>query len=228
MADSPNRTHSKARMILLRVAAVISLAIIVAATWSLFVALRASPEARAGVISVLVAVISIHLSKRWERTRDIEVEHRKVQLPIYEEFIKQVFGLLLPKKGTGTKDAETKCDDPDLGNYLREFMQQIILWGSGDVLKKYRDFTKRAAAQPGDPGTFIAFESLLYAIRSELGHSNKGLGQKDLLRMFINDIDSPKSKDAVHAASGGTAGAAAAPAPPAADKPAVTQAAVGS
>jgi hypothetical protein len=33
------------------------------------------------------------------------------------------------------------------------------------------------------------YEALLRAIRRDLGHSDKGLKQGDLLKLFINDLD---------------------------------------
>ena len=38
--------------------------------------------------------------------------------------------------------------------------------------------------------TLIAIERILYAIRADMGHKNKGLRQGDLLAIFINDVNS--------------------------------------
>jgi hypothetical protein len=35
----------------------------------------------------------------------------------------------------------------------------------------------------------LDFEKLLFAIRKDLGHSNKGLEDGDLLRPFLTDVD---------------------------------------
>ena len=74
------------------------------------------------------------------------------------------------------------------------FTQKLILWGSADILSHWNAFRLVGAvladAQPeGSPEIMFAFEQVLYAIRRDLGHSNKGLGPGDLLRSFINDVD---------------------------------------
>jgi hypothetical protein len=46
-----------------------------------------------------------------------------------------------------------------------------------------------AEESEGSPEVMLAFERLLYSIRRDLGHANKGLGRGDLLRTFINDVD---------------------------------------
>ena len=41
----------------------------------------------------------------------------------------------------------------------------------------------------------LVWEKLLLAIRKELGHSNKGLQQWDVLKVFVNDIDDHIPRD---------------------------------
>ena len=40
-----------------------------------------------------------------------------------------------------------------------------------------------------NPETLFAFERFMLAMRRDLGHRNRGLGRKDVLRLFITDID---------------------------------------
>lgn len=37
--------------------------------------------------------------------------------------------------------------------------------------------------------TLFLFEDVLFSLRGDIGHSNKGLSQGDLLALFVNDID---------------------------------------
>lgn len=65
--------------------------------------------------------------------------------------------------------------------------QKLITWGSEDVVKEF-------TAQVGPSGvteetSILGFEKLLLAVRRDLGHTNKGLEEGDLLRPFLTGVD---------------------------------------
>src|SRR2546423_12382838 len=71
--------------------------------------------------------------------------------------------------------------------FVNEFAKKIMVWGSDDVLLKYVLF--RRTVPEGGAETFAAVESLLYAIRADIGHRNKNLKTGDLLSVLINDTE---------------------------------------
>jgi hypothetical protein len=78
-----------------------------------------------------------------------------------------------------------------------------MIWGSDDVFKEFATFRRQSVAlaakrqQTLPQGelsaeslqALLTFEKLLYAIRADVGHKNKGLVEGDLLSLFVNDID---------------------------------------
>jgi hypothetical protein len=69
--------------------------------------------------------------------------------------------------------------------------EQLIVWGSDDVLKAWGQFKTMAAGrkdQSNPVRALLPFETLLLAVRSGLGHSNTNLKPGDLLRLFVNDM----------------------------------------
>ncbi len=75
-------------------------------------------------------------------------------------------------------------------DFSSKFTQKLILWGSDNVLKEYSTLLKEFQSSNNKPAhLMLVFEKLLYAIRSDVGHGNKGLGQRDLLTLFIKDIN---------------------------------------
>ena len=42
----------------------------------------------------------------------------------------------------------------------------------------------------------FAYEDLLYAVRRDLGHGNRGLKRGDILALFVNDIEEHLKKNA--------------------------------
>ncbi|MCH7922726.1 MAG: hypothetical protein IH975_06825 [Nitrospinae bacterium] len=143
----------------------------------------------AGSATVLVSVISLILSKHWERRREIEQEHRKQKLPIYEEFMTFWFRVVM-SHSPGKKPVS----EEEMINFFTSFTQKLMIWGSDKVLKEYSNFKNLSSSIAEQPSsevllTMLTFEKLLFAIRSDVGHKNKGLGQGDLLALFITDLD---------------------------------------
>ena len=167
------------------------LVFLVQTMWKGFVAL--SPEIATAIIAgsatVLVSVVSLIISRHWERRREIEQEHRKQKLPIYQEFMMFWFKIIMSQK-SGMADVSEK----EIIQFMGSLTQKLMVWGSDKVLKQYSAFRRKFAslAEQRESHVFeamLVFEKLLYAIRSDVGHKNKGLGPGDLLALFITDID---------------------------------------
>lgn len=136
--------------------------------------------------TVLVSVFSLIYSKYWERTREIELEHRTKKIPVYEEFLGFIFRMLFADKlGKPLTEKETV-------SFLTKFTQKLLFWGSDAVIEGYSKFRRAAlTVDPDnlDPGSLFTIEDLLFAIRRDTGHKNKNLKRGDILALFINDID---------------------------------------
>lgn len=78
----------------------------------------------AGSATILVSVFSLIFSKRMDRTREIEQEHRKQKAPIYEEFLSFLFKLFNSNRG-----GESTMSLDDMKEYFGSFFQQLIVWG---------------------------------------------------------------------------------------------------
>ena len=167
--------------------------------WRAFSDLEAGPAAAivtAGA-TVLISVFSLIFSKSWERRREVELQHRERKLPIYEKFMSFWFRSILHEQL-----GQPPLTDREMAEFLSEFTQQLILWGSDPVVKEYARFRLHAISQPdeasagddaseatGSAETLFLLEQLLFAIRADLGHRNKDLDRGSLLALLINDLD---------------------------------------
>ena len=70
--------------------------------------------------------------------------------------------------------------------FFAEFNRELITWGSDSVLKAWVKF--RAVAADDPKRTLLGMEDLVFAIRRDIGHTNSGLEQGDILRVFVNDL----------------------------------------
>lgn len=139
----------------------------------------------AGMVTIIVSILSITIGKYYERKMVIEKELREKKIPMYEEFIEFFLNMFLSKK---IKDKE--MSDDEMNNFFNKFTQKLLVWGSDEVISQWSNYRRKVLKNPQDTEkTMFEFEKLLLAIRKDTGHANKNINQGDLLGLFINDID---------------------------------------
>ncbi|WP_429845308.1 hypothetical protein [Brevibacillus sp. FIR094] len=155
--------------------------------WTTFMSLDPPVSAAliTGSVTALVAVLSLILTKLYERKKEIEQSHRTNKLPLYEEFISFYFKLLMSSK-TGQPVSEAEMIE-----FHTKFTQKLILWGSDDVISAYANFRRVYLNLSKYPPNelLLQFEKIMLALRKDTGHKNKKLNTGDLLSLFVNDID---------------------------------------
>jgi len=147
-------------------------------------------EVAAGIIAALTAVtisvVSLMLSKSYERKADIVKQHREKKVPIYEESINFWFQVFMAEKA-----GEKPPTEQETIKFLTDFTRHLIVWGSDSVLKSFTIFREFLISDEGKKTPtegMLLFEQYLFEIRKDLGHKNKDLGRGDILALFINDI----------------------------------------
>jgi len=154
-------------------------------TWRT-VGLLSSQVTATVVVSIITASASLFAvikAKQAEHRRDIENELRKQKAPIYEEFSSFLFKVLMSAK------TEQPIGEGEMLEFIVNFNRRLIVWGADEVIKEWSVFKSLHDGNSPQPAmTLIAIERILYAIRADMGHKNKGLNQGDLLAIFINDI----------------------------------------
>lgn len=139
----------------------------------------------AGMVTIIVSILSITIGKYYERKMVIEKELREKKIPMYEEFIKFFLNVFLAEK---TKDKEMSEDE--MVDFFNKFTQKLLVWGSDEVVSQWSNYRRKSGKNPHDTAkTMFEFEKLLLAIRKDTGHANKNIKLGDLLGLFINDID---------------------------------------
>ncbi len=156
--------------------------------WHLFNSLQKEVAAAivAGATTIIVSVLSINFARFYERKRIIEQELREKKIPMYNEFVEFWFKILMSDK---IKDK--KLSESDMMNFFIQFTQELMVWGSDEVLRSWSHYRRLYVDNQLEIDSFKAmleFEKLLFAIRKDTGHKNKGVKQGDLLGLFVNDI----------------------------------------
>lgn len=147
----------------------------------------ASPEVTAAIIgamaTVLVGVSAVLISQAYEHKRSVEEAHRLKKVEIYQGFIDMISRVI------GAKNENLSLTEPDpkeLINYLFKYKSDILLWGSPKVIKAQIEF--EAVSSSGDhKRMFRAVNSLYLSIREDIGLSNSGLNDLELVKLGLND-----------------------------------------
>lgn len=140
------------------------------------------------VISVSITVV---VGQLLQRRAAHEQAQRPKKVEIYERFMTKWFDFLQLGKPKDLRKP-IKPDDPELVKYFAQFAREVVLWGSGRVLADYSHFTAEIRAAQDEAArqrALFKFEKTMLSLRNDLGHTNRGIKEGDVLRLFVTDID---------------------------------------
>lgn len=163
--------------------------LLIRAVWNLLTS--ASPQVASSVVvasaTVLASVLTLVYSRRQEQRRELEQKQRERKTVIYEELLTFWFRVLTDESEDGAAEDENGSSIPDeeIQEYVTGFTHKLVTWGSEDVLKEYALFKESMK----NGGAMLDFEKVLFAVRADLGYSNKDLQTGDLLRVFLSGVD---------------------------------------
>jgi hypothetical protein len=148
-----------------------------------------------GGAAFVVTIATALLARYFDRRQATEQAERAARVPVYEDFVKGLLGLL----GIAKAEEDRGTIDPaDARKMMSAFTEKIIIWGSDDVIRAWVDW-RYAAAALGDRQqtdaeaiqSMLHLEKLLLTFRHDLGLRNKGLRRGDILRLWVNDLVLP-------------------------------------
>ena len=134
--------------------------------------------------TILVSVLSVTLTRMWERKNERLRELHAKRVPVYERFITEWLGLMLSSGGQLNEDRAKQ--------FFVTITPDILVWASDEVLAKWSRERRSWTTMPagGDAmDLMFRFEDLLLAMRRDLGHRNNGVSRGDVLGLWVNDID---------------------------------------
>lgn len=154
------------------------------------------PEVVAAIIGAMATVLggiaAVIISNKQSKQREIDESHRSKKVEIYKGFLDAVSGIMAKENENVSKKG---LSDQELVDYLVEFKTDLLLWGSPKVIKYQLEF-ERLSSDPDK--VFTAVNNLYKAIREDIGLSNKGLDNHELVKMYLSD---PSELDAILASN---------------------------
>jgi succinate dehydrogenase hydrophobic anchor subunit len=144
-----------------------------------------------GATAVLsVPLVTYFANQSIERKRAVEQAMRLEKVKIYQSFTEFFMRVLLNEHPAG------KPTDKEMAAFFADTTLKFITYGSNDVVKKWGKFRNLLVnnsdnkAVQKDPTLYLfEFETVLKALRKDLGHRSWTMSKGDIARLFINDID---------------------------------------
>jgi len=134
-------------------------------------------EAISGISVATTAVLAVLLKMGSDKRRELERRLFSRKERLYLDFMDQVFKFALAKKQINKSE-------------LVRWKSYLMLIGSKEVMKAFQKWTVFAMDQQKH-GLMVlkGFAELARAMRSDLGNPASGLSDKELLSLFITDLD---------------------------------------
>ena len=133
------------------------------------------------MITAFAGITVALLTQQKIKQREIEDAHREKKVEIYQKFLDTVMSLL---GGENQRISIQALTEQELVDNLFEFKKDILLWGSPGVIKSHLEFEKVSSFK-GD--IFTAMNNVYKAIREDIGLSNAGLDNLELIKIFLDD-----------------------------------------
>lgn len=136
----------------------------------------------AGAATILVATATVMIGRYYERKKELDALYRDKKTEIYDEFLKEFFGIFFSA-------GEKPVDHPekDLVPFLREFTRKLILWSGPEVIEAFAAWKDHLARGTPDAKSIFLTEAFLLAIRKDLRHTNVGLRRGFFARLFLKE-----------------------------------------
>jgi len=146
---------------------------------------RLKPEVLVAIIGAMATVFAglaaVIISNKQSKQRDIDESHRAKKVEIYKDFLDAVSGQMAKDNEHVSKEG---FSEQELIDYMVEFKTNILLWGSPQVIKLQLEFEK-VSKEGGN--ILVAVNNLYKAIREDIGLSNKGLNDYELIKIYLKD-----------------------------------------
>lgn len=136
-----------------------------------------------GCVSI-VTVIGGGIANNYLAYRQRNSEYlREHRAQAYEKLIEIVYKMLMKSKKKEQYGADEMLSD------MNDFNQSLTLWGSSKAIRLWDEWRLATVGkQPSASELLFAMEKVLIQLRRDMGQG-RGLKKGDLLKLFINDVD---------------------------------------
>lgn len=136
----------------------------------------------AAATTIIVATATVMIGRYYERRKELDALYRDKKIEIYDEFLKEFFGLFF-----GADEVKAETVEKDLVPFLREFTRKLILWSGPEVIEAFVAWKDHLGKGVPDAQSIFLTEAFLRAIRNDLRHSSNGLRRGFFAKLFLKE-----------------------------------------
>lgn len=140
-------------------------------------------------IPAIISVGVVMLARYYEKKKEYENKIREKKVLLYEKFFMAQHKFIIANSKTKNQNKKDQLII-ELQNEIQEFTKGLMFWGSSDVIKAYNKLQMRMNAKDHK---FEDYEDFYYALRKDIGHSNKNLNTFDLLKLMLRSDEFDKN-----------------------------------
>lgn len=158
---------------------IVALAVAALGVWAFVEAVRAEPAVVGSVATAVVGVYGVVWQQRQAERSRLREAHRNRMTPVYDDLLKLVLQSMDKRRRS---EAKTETFMRDLKG------RQLLLGASSEMIRAFNQWeaaTEAAHKAKDDMAAVFAWEDLLRAIRTDLGHDDSDLDRGELLRIFM-------------------------------------------
>lgn len=131
--------------------------------------------------TVITAVFTVVVGQTINKRREIEDAHRVFKIEIYSKFIDFTINWVFSQN----RENCHAMSQQDLEDYFIDFSKKLTLWASPNVISSWSKF--RNNANNANIDALLSIDNIYRAMREDLGNSNKGLGEKAIINLYLNE-----------------------------------------
>jgi len=163
-------------------AGIVALAIILIALGGLVYGVIEDP-AVVGPLTAAAVVIGLAIyQRRWEKSQELERLHREQMSSIYEEIAETIKSIV---EFAAKPELEQQA-------FFKKTSTSLLLHGPSPVVRTWVAWIRSLGGPL--PASLLAQESLLRAIREDLGLKGDGLVRGDLIRLYMREEDTDEDR----------------------------------
>jgi hypothetical protein len=153
--------------------------------WIVVEGVRADPGLVGALATTGITVVSGIAIAGWQarvqRREAAERLQRETISPFYDKLIRMVSSRALV--------AEDGDPSEEMVGEMSEIQHHMLMWSGSGTINAWTEAMRVTEAEPSGAELMLTYSRVLRAIREELGHDDSKLDARNLLRIFINDID---------------------------------------
>ncbi|PSB54359.1 hypothetical protein C7B77_18375 [Chamaesiphon polymorphus CCALA 037] len=147
---------------------------------------RISATILGAMITAIVGLVATIITQIQTKSREIEEAHRGKKVEIYQKFLGTVASLI---GGQNKQSTIKQPTEQELIDFMFLHKTEILLWGSPNVIRTQLEFQKSNSPDSEYFDKFTAINNVFKAIREDIGLSNDGLNNLELIKLFLKDPD---------------------------------------